>query len=88
MFQWQHLAPRVRGTTYFSILQCDSYLSVVFVLFPHLVPNTKIENMAFFLGLLKVLMGGRKKKVFCFHMHDTVYETDSICGFFTTKVWC
>lgn len=88
MFQWQHLAPRVRGTTYFSILQCDSYLSVVFVLFLTWFQTLKLKTWHFFLGLLKVLMGGRKKKVFCFHMHDTVYETDSICGFFTTKVWC
>lgn len=58
MFQWQHLAPRVRGTTYFSILQCDSYLSVVFVLFLTWFQTLKLKTWHFFLGLLKVLMGG------------------------------
>lgn len=87
MFQWQHLAPRVRGTTYFSILQCDSYLSVVFVLFLTWFQTLKLKTWHFF-RFTEGFNGGKKKKVFCFHIHDTVYETDSICGFFTTKVWC
>lgn len=61
MFQWQHLVPRVRGTTYFSILQCDSYLSVVFVLFLTWV-QTKIDNMAFFFLRFTEGFNGRKKK--------------------------
>lgn len=49
--------------------------------FSHLVPNTKIENMAFFLGLLKVLMGGRKKRFFVFTCMTLYMKLTASVGF-------